>query len=64
MIAVALRSGISKFIYYSGGIIDDPDLCNPSYVDHAVVMVGYIEGEDDNNHFILKIAWVSKKNIH
>ena len=59
MIAVALRADHSNFYNYGGGIInkdDDSDLCNTTAVDHAVVMVGYI---DEGDYFVLKNSWGS-----
>ena len=57
MIAVAFRAAVSKFYSYGGGIIDDPELCNTRAIDHAVVMVGYVDQSGDNDYFVLRNSW-------
>ena len=40
-LSIALKSGTYDFMYYDGGILDDPYDCYDNTVDHAVVIVGY-----------------------
>ncbi|KAE9548387.1 hypothetical protein FO519_008401 [Halicephalobus sp. NKZ332] len=55
-LSIALKSGTYDFMYYNGGILDDPYDCNDSTVDHAVVIVGY--GTDSGiPYWIVRNTW-------
>ncbi|KAE9548792.1 hypothetical protein FO519_007993 [Halicephalobus sp. NKZ332] len=55
-LAVAMKSGTQEFMYYTGGILDDPTDCPDSTVDHAVAIVGYgtANGID---YWIVRNSW-------
>ncbi|KAE9549193.1 hypothetical protein FO519_007588, partial [Halicephalobus sp. NKZ332] len=55
-LAIAMRSGTREFMYYTGGILDDPTDCPDSSIDHAVVVVGY--GTANNvPYWIIRNSW-------
>lgn len=58
MIAVALRANHNLFMNYKNGTMDNSDLCNNfTRVDHAVVMLGFVDNGGVGDYFVLKNSW-------
>lgn len=54
-IAVGIDATNDDFYFYGGGIYYH-ERCNPEYLDHAVLVVGYGE-EDDSDYWLVKNSW-------
>ncbi|KAB7503953.1 Cathepsin K [Armadillidium nasatum] len=54
-IAVAIDASRTGFSYYGGGIYYD-NTCDPNYLDHAVLVVGY-GNEGGSDYWLVKNSW-------
>lgn len=54
--SVCIFAGNAQFMSYSGGILDNDDCNNVSYVDHAVTVVGF-GSENGKDFWIVRNSW-------
>ncbi|XP_043577534.1 procathepsin L-like [Chiloscyllium plagiosum] len=54
-ISVLVYSSLNSWRFYKSGIFDDAD-CNNKRVDHAVVLIGYVDAPS-SSYWIIKNSW-------